>query len=157
MNKISAPHPSFVILRNIAIVAGLAVLGLVIVKNACYLKRYLSDAIQARTDWAGDVPVGRKFLLFSSILHKVTAVGYYTDGYGPDFWYTSPALVEYQQAQAALAPILLDAEDPFKYEWVLFVCYRRGCEAGLIQAHNLALRLRVDGRLILGKAKDVHQ
>jgi hypothetical protein len=146
-------HPFSIRIKGVIAAAGLLVLGIALLKNYIFLPRYLFEAMNVQFDWSEDVPPGRQFLVFSPMLQNVPAVGYYTDSYGPDFWYTSSALVEYQRAQAALAPTLLDAEEPFRHDWVFFVCNRKGCENGLMRMHDLDIITRVDGRITLGHAK----
>jgi hypothetical protein len=100
---------------------------LLVICNLYYQSAYIPKRVQAWPLRERVLPPGQHLQPLKEHLKGVRFAGYYDGSYDDRYWLKTGAVISLQRAQYALSPTLLDVEQCFRHEYVLFDCRRPEC------------------------------
>ena len=137
--------------RRLLQISGLLILCFVLAKNINYFPGFLRSMVTGHPPIPEEMPTGRIFLPLLPALKHVAMAGFYSEAYSPQFWTTSIQSRRYQQAQSALTPTLLDAENSLNYDYVLFDCTHPGCAESIMRTNKLERIIQINPNVLLAR------
>ena len=124
-----------------------------IINNFIVQKEFIPQMTLSRPAELRLLPPGYHMRPLKAHLAGVRIAGYYTDRYSGRYWLDPQAAVYLQRSQYALSPTLLDIEQCFKHEQVVFECDKPGCFRAPIEQYGYALVAVLNDRFAIARRK----